>query len=88
MRPMINFQTFGTVLLTQSTDMAFWPFTQPWYDGCDDLRRRYAETVIYNDDYKIDFMAQKPTMEAWNGTLVKQEKDENLQDTCKDRDLM
>lgn len=85
---MINFQTLGTVLLTQHIDMAFWPFTQPWYDSREDLRRRYAETVIYNDGYKIDFMAQKPTTEAWNGTLIKQETDENPQDTCKDRDLM
>lgn len=68
--------------------MAFWPFTQPWYDGPDDLRRRYAETVIYNDDYKVDFMAQKPTMEPQNGSHVKEEKDEIPHDACKDQDLM
>lgn len=87
MRSMINSLTFDNILLT-TVDMSFYPQTQPWYATLEDFRRKYAETVIYNDDYKIDFMAPKPTMEGLNGLLVKHEQSENQQDESKDKDLM
>lgn len=87
-RSKVNSSTFDEVLFTQQLGMSFYPQTQPWYATLDDFRRRYAETVMYNDGYKIDFMAQKPAMENRNGSLVKHEQSEKPQEACKDKDLM